>query len=313
MRSVTYKQYGAPSVLTPSASPMPDPSANDVLIRVAAAGVNPVDARIRSGEMRWLLPGGFPRIPGFDVAGRVDEAPQGAPVAAGDRVLAYLNSVYGGGYAEFAVCPSRLVSKLPPEMPIQEAAALPLAGTTALQSLRRHARMRAGDRVLILGATGGVGAFAVQIAQADGARVTGVASGRHEDFCRRLGAEDFLDYQSIDYAETGRTWDVVFDAAGKSSFSVAKRVLAQDGRYVTTEPSLRAAAGALLSWPTSRKARPMLARPCGADLDTLLEMYEDGDLTIRVHKAFPLEDAQAAHQLLERESFCGKLVLETAN
>lgn len=312
MRAIVYRDYGDPGVLEFAERPDPSPAQDEVLIRVAAAGVNPVDARMRSGELKGLLPGGFPRIPGYDVAGEVIGGGDGSPFRNGDRVLAYLDHVYGGAYAELAVCTFSSVALLPDGLTYDEAAALPLAGSTALQSLRDHGHIEEGDRVLVNGASGGVGSFAVQIAAAYGARVTGVSSGRNEEFVRSLGAAEFIDYQQEDFTSSQQCWDLIFDAAGKSSFTAARKVLAPDGRFVSTEPSLRGLAISLVTWPLSRQGRVMLARSRDKDLQELLRLFSAGQLKITVARTFALEEAAEAHRTIESGGFCGKLVLRVA-
>jgi 2-desacetyl-2-hydroxyethyl bacteriochlorophyllide A dehydrogenase len=312
MRAIVYTDYGGPEVLELTERPTPKPARDEVLIRVQAAGVNPIDARMRAGELKGLLPGGFPRIPGYDVAGEVIGGGSDSPLRNGERVLAYLDHLYGGGYAETAVCTHTSVVRIPDAMRPDEAAALPLAGSTALQSLRDHGHLKAGDNVLINGASGGVGSFAVQIAAAYGATVTGVASGPHEDFTRSMGAADFIDYQTQDFTRLDRTWDLIFDAAGKHSFGDVKPVLSKDGTYVSTEPSLRGLIVSLLTWPRQQQGRVMLARSRDEDLRELLRLYEEGKLKVTVAELFPLAEAAAAHRRLEAGGFCGKLVLQVA-
>lgn len=309
MKATVYRDYGDPSVLEVADRPLSDPARDEILIRVEAAGVNPIDARLRSGEMKGLLPGGFPRIPGYDVAGIVESPGSNSQFAAGDRVLAYLDHLYGGGYAEFAVCTHTSAVKLPDDLPFEQAAALPLAGSTALQSLRDEGRLNSGDRVLVNGATGGVGAFAVQIAKAYGAQVVAVASGKHEEFARSLGADDFIDYERQNFAELDREWDLVFDVSGKSSFREARNVLASDGTYVTTEPSLRGLFTTLVTLPMKKQGRIMMARSREEDLGELLRLSSDGKLNVHVAEVFPLEAAAESHRRIEAGGVCGKLVL----
>ena len=312
MRAIVFRDYGDPDVLELAERPEPAYGGDEVLIDVAAASVNPIDARLRAGEMKGLLPGGFPRIPGYDVAGVVAAAGDRAPFQKGDRVVAFLDHLYGGASAERAVCSADSMIAIADAVPFDDAAAIPLAGSTALQSLRDHGKMQSGDRVLVNGASGGVGAFAVQIAKAYGATVTAVASGAHEAFVRDLGSDDFLDYEESDFTMSGRNWNVIFDAAGKSSFSEAKAALTDDGRYVTTEPSLKNAATSLLTWPMAQQSKVMLARSRAEDLRELLGLYEAGRLKVEIARRFPLADAAAAHRMIENDSFCGKIVLTVA-
>lgn len=309
MRAIIYADYGPPEVLVVSERPKPVPAADEVLIRVAAASINPIDARLRSGEMKFLLPGGFPRIPGYDVAGEVVAVGRDANFAVGDRVYAFLDHIYGGAYAEFAVCTHTSASVIPDGISYSEAAAIPLAGSTALQSLRDIGEMKSGDRVLINGASGGVGAFAVQIAKAYGVAVTAIASGPNREFAMSLGADDFIDYETTDFTTLGRKWDIVFDAAGKSSFSTAKSVLNDDGTFISTEPDLKGLAVTLATWPMSQQGKVMLAKSRQKDLIELMRLYDDAQLNVTVAKTFPLSDASAAHQMIQEESFRGKIVL----
>lgn len=313
MRAITYDRYGGPEVLRLSQVERPADAPGHVQIRVAAAGVNPVDCRMRQGEMRLLLPGGFPRVPGYDVSGWVLRADEETGLRPGDRVLAMLDHVYGGGYAEQATCSNDSVVKIPDSLSFEEAAGLPLAGSTALQSLRNHGHLKTGDRVLINGASGGVGSLAVQIAKAFGGRVTGVASGRHRSFVQSLGADEFIDYEQEDF--TGfkdRHWDIVFDAAGKSSYTACHSVLAEDGHFVSTEPSVQGLLVSLFTWPLSKSGRVMLARSRGDDLRQLVDLVHRGALRVVIDDLFPLEEAADAHRRLEQGGSIGKLVLRVA-
>lgn len=313
MKAVVYDKYGPPDVLRLTERKVPEPKSDEVLIRVLATAINPVDTRIRKGELKWLLPGGFPRIPGYDVAGEVVEAPEGSPIQVGQRVLSLLDHVYGGACAEYAAARVSSIAEIPDSMNFQQAAALPLAASTALQSLRKHGRLKSGDRVLITGASGGVGHFAVQIAVALGATVTGVASGRNAEFVRELGASEFIDYHEEDFSQRSQQWDLIFDAAGKSSYSAARSVLAPHGTYVSTEPSL---SGYLMTAATSvmkKRGRVMLVRSKARDLQELLRLCMAGKLNVTVAETFPFSDVANAHRRLEKGGFCGKLVVNVVD
>jgi NADPH2:quinone reductase len=313
MRAMVYERYGDPSCLQLAEIKAPWRLPGSVVIRVHAAGVNPIDARMRRGEAKWLLPGGFPRVPGYDVAGQVVDAAGDTGPQVGDRVLAFLDKLRGGGYAEYAKCSVAVVAKIPDAMSYEEAAALPLAGSTALQGLRDKGRIKQGNRVLINGASGGVGAFAVQIAKAYGANVTGVASGEHRDYVLELGADDYIDYQQEDFAQFERKWDLVLDAAGKRSFRNVRPVLQRGGHYVTTEPSVRALAATLLTTFASRRSSTMLVRPKGDDLAELIRLYQSDQLRVTLADVVPLELAAEAHRRLEAGGHCGKYVLRVSD
>lgn len=309
MNAMVYDDYGDEQVLHEATIAIPDRDTDEVLIRVHASSVNPIDYRLRSGEMKGLLPGGFPRVPGYDVAGVVVECGEDSPFQVGDRVMAFLDSVRGGACADFAACGIHCAAKLPAQMPMDVAAAIPLAGTTALQSLRYHGRMKSGDRVLINGASGGVGMFAVQIAKAHDCHVDAVASGDNRDFCLSLGADHFYDYEKTDFSESSERWDIVFDASGKSSYWKARPVMNDGGRYVSTEPDVMGILMKVITWPLSKSGTVMLAKPSATDLDELIRLYELGKLKVTIDSRYAMKDVSKAHHRVDHGVDRGKVVL----
>lgn len=309
MKGIFYEDYGGPEVLRYGDLRTPNPRSGQVRIQVVATSVNPVDWRMRTGEMRYLLPGGFPRIPGYDVAGYLEEGAERLGLSHGARVMALLDSPYGGAYAEWTVCSPHAVSAIPDSLSFEEAAALPLAGSTALQSLRDHGKLCLGDRVLINGASGAVGGYAVQIAKAYGAKVTGVASGKTEAHVRRLGADNFIDYEHEDFTKSSEQWDLIFDAAGKSSYKQARRVLRPQGRFITTEPSVTGVLTSLTTLASSQRGRIMMARSRREDLSELIRLYTVDQLRITIDDVLPLHEAGEAHRRSENHQVRGKLIL----
>lgn len=309
MFAVVYEDYGDADVLHVADYPVPDRLPGQVMIAVHASSVNPIDYRLRRGEMKGILIGGFPRIPGYDVAGVIVDSDGDGRFAIGDRVMAFLDSTYGGACAEFAVCAIDSVAKIPDSMSMEDAAAVPLAGTTALQSLRDHGEIKPGERVLINGASGGVGAFAVQIAKAYDCYVGAVASGENEAFCKSLGADEFLDYTKVDFAKLDEKWDLIFDAAGKSGYLDVRDVLNEGGRYVSTEPDIKGMLMTLFTWPLSKSGKAMLAKPSADDLRELIQLHQLGRLKITIDSRFPTADAAAAHRRIESGVDRGKVVL----
>ncbi len=291
MRAIVYDDYGDADQLHSQTLATPTRAPGTVLIRVHAASINPIDVRLRRGEAKWILPGGFPRVPGYDVAGVIAEGDPQAGLHPGDRVLGFLENIYGGGYAQYARCAVSGVAKIPEDMGFEQAAALPLAGTTALQSLRDKGSIKPGDRVLINGASGGVGALAVQVAKSLGAYVAGVASGKHEAFVRSLGADAFIDYEERRFTELGRGWQVIFDVAGTSSYWNARHVLMQDGRYVSLEPNLQGFASSLAANLLPQHGYVVLVHPCASDLVDLINLYQSGQLQVTLADVLPLEQA----------------------
>lgn len=309
MFSIVYDDYGDANVLHVADRPVPRRLPGQVMVAVHASGVNPIDYRLRSGEMKGILIGGFPRIPGYDVAGVIVDSAGDGRFSMGDRVMAFLNNRYGGACAEFAVCAVDSVAKIPDSMSMEDAAAVPLAGTTALQSLRDHGKIKPGERVLINGASGGVGAFAVQIAKAYDCFVGAVASGENESFCRSLGADVFFNYQQVDFAKLDQKWDLIFDAAGKSGYREARAVLNEGGRYVSTEPDVKGMLMTLFTWPLSKSGKVMLAKSSADDLRELIQLHQQGRLKITIDSRFSMADAADAHRRIENGVDRGKVVL----
>lgn len=309
MQAIVFENYGDADVLTLTERPVPHRDSDEILIEVWASSVNPIDYRLRRGELKGLLPGGFPRIPGYDVAGVVVQGPDDALLRPGDRVLAFLDHLRGGALAEYATCSLTAAAKLPDSMSMNEAAAIPLAGSTALQSLRDHGKLKRGEHVVIVGASGGVGAFAVQIARALGCHVDAVASGDNEEFCRSLGAEHFFNYEQTDFTTAHEQWDLVFDAAGKSDYFDVRKVLRKGGRYVSTEPDVKGMLVTLVTWPLSKTGKVMLARPNAEDLQELIRFHNRGQLTVTIDRVYSLQEAASAHRRVETGVDRGKVVI----
>ncbi len=309
MQAIEFDDYGTADVLHLAERAIPQRKNDELLIEVWASSINPVDYRLRSGEMKGLLPGGFPRVPGFDVAGVVTECPPESGFSVGDRVMAFLNHLRGGALAEYTTCSVNVAATLPDDMPMEEAAAIPLAGTTALQSLRDHGKLKRGARVLINGASGGVGAFAVQIAKSFDCHVDAVASGDNEEFCRVLGADHFYDYEKTDFTKSSERWNLVFDAAGKSGYFDARSVLLDGGRYVSTEPDVKGILMTVLTWPLSKSGKVMLAKANADDLRELIRLYEAKQLKVTIDRTYSLHEAAEAHRRIETGVDRGKVIV----
>jgi NADPH:quinone reductase-like Zn-dependent oxidoreductase len=319
MRAVLLTGYGGADRLVPGSAPRPEPGAGQVLVRVRAAGVNPIDWKIRRGRLRLVLPARFPLVLGFDVAGDVEAVgPEVGHLAPGDAVYAMLDSRHGGGYAEYAVTGAEAVAPKPEGLSYEEAAAVPLAALTALQALRDLAGVERGDRLAVNGAAGGVGHFAVQIGAAMGARVTAVAGPRNQTFLRDLGAESAIDYTREDLSAGDETYDALLDAAGTLDFAHAAPLLTDDGVYVTTAVGpriladrLRTAFAGLLG-QDARRARWIRTHPSGRDLALLAEMIDLKLLRPVVERTYLLEDVREAHAASEAGHVRGKIVLSVA-
>lgn len=311
MHAIVLQRYGPSRELLLEEIPQPEPGPGDVLIRVHAAGVNPIDWRIRSGQLRLVWPVRLPFVPGYDVSGEVVQVgPQVTQFGPGDPVYAMLDySRGGGGYAEYAIAAERLLARKPETASHDEAAGVPLAGLTALQALVDQGRARAGDEVLVNGASGGVGHYAVQIGKALGMRVTGVCSQRNVDFVRSLGADEVLDYGRDDFTRMDRKFHLVVDAVAKSSYGACRRILAPRGRYVTTVPSPSSIFFGLITRFSARRCVSFFVRPRGDQLRELAALYDRGKLRTELEAAVPLADAPRAHDLSQSGRARGKVVL----
>jgi NADPH:quinone reductase-like Zn-dependent oxidoreductase len=237
MRAIQFDHYGASDVLDIRTIRVPTPEPGEVLVRVHASGLNPKDPLVRSGAFRLLTGQTFPRGTGYDFAGEV--AALGARVsdlAIGDRVWGFLDGFLGGAAAEYVAARRDWVARMPEGLAWVEAAAIPLVATTALQALRDVARLKAGEKLLIKGASGGVGSAAIQIAKVFGAYVTAIASGEGIDHCQRLGADTVVDYTRTDPTTLGQRFDVFFDCIGGSPYHAYRRLLRRGGRWVSTMP-----------------------------------------------------------------------------
>ena len=311
MRAVGLRRYGPPEVLESLELERPEPGPDGVLIRVAAAGVNPADSLLRSGGLRFAVRQKMPFVPGADVAGVVEAVGPGVTrFGVGDPVYAMLPNTAGGGYAGYAVVSEGGVAEIPPGLTFGEAAAVPLAALTALQALRDKANLAAGSRVFVNGASGGVVTFAVQVAPAMGARVAAAASGRNADLVRSLGADQVLDYTRQDITAGPARYDVVFDAANVLAFRKARRVLEPGGVFVTVNPFIgRLSPGWLAPFREGRRIRSILVSPSGGDLEKIGAWISSGEVRPVIDRLYPLADAVEAHRYSESRRARGKLVL----
>jgi NADPH:quinone reductase-like Zn-dependent oxidoreductase len=310
MRVAEYDRYGGPEVLVVRERPRPTPGRGQVLVRVRAAALNPKDVLVRAGKFRWLTGRRFPRRTGYDWAGEIAALGPGVDdLAVGARALGMIDAQAGGACGEYVVAERGELTRCPPGLAFAEAAALPLAGLTALQALRDLAALAAGQRLLVNGASGGVGTLAVQLGKALGAHVTAVTSARNHELARGLGADDVLDYAVADLARPARPYDVVFDVFGNRSFAALRAALAPRGTYVTTVPSARAVIDHLRTRLGGRRARLVVVRSRAADLDELLALHARGALTPVVDRRFPLAELADAHRYLATRRARGKVVI----
>jgi NADPH:quinone reductase-like Zn-dependent oxidoreductase len=313
MKAMVYHVYGSPDVLELAEIAKPAVKEDHVLIKVRTASVNPHDWHFLTGTpyLARLMAGLLkPRdkVLGVDVAGRVETVgTQVTQFQPGDEVFGSNNH---GGFAEYASVPAAHVALKPASMSFEQAAAIPLAALTALQCLRDHGQLESGQRVLINGASGGVGSFAVQIAKGLGAQVTGVCSTPNLDLVRSLGADAVIDYTQEDFASTGVRYDLIFDAVRKRSFADCKRALGPRGIYVTTEisPTLLLRAWRV-SMTGSQKMVPMLTRPNQEDLLVISALFEAGKVVPVIDRRYTLSEIPEALRYIGKGHARGKVVI----
>ncbi len=317
MRAVRYDRYGPPEVLHVADIDEPAPGPGEVKLRVRAASLNPLDGKVRAGHLRWVP--GFakpPRGTGVDVAGEIVAVSSGAaPRHVGERVFGSISPLKrDGAFAEFAVAPAANLVAIPTGIDFAAAAALPVACGTAWQALNDDGRLAAGQRVLIIGAAGGVGHFAVQIAKHLRAHVVGVCSAANAAFVRGLGADDVVDYAAEDFTRRADRFDVVLDAASASSFGAARHVLTEAGRYVSTGGTFTAALGTaasgMVAGMTSRQRVVVLMLKAGAAMWTRLgQLAADGVVRPHIERRITLDEAADAQRAMETGHGRGKVVL----
>ena len=320
MKAITYRCYGPPDNLEYGDVAKPAPGDDEVLVKVRAAAVNPLDWHYMRGSpyiMRLGSGVGAPKDPrlGVDFAGTVE--------AIGSKVSRFKpgDEVFGGASGAFAeyltIAEDRALALKPPNVTFEQAAAIPIAAITALQALRDKGNLGPGQKVLINGASGGVGTFAVQIAKSLGAEVTGVCSTRNVDMVRSLGADHVFDYKNEDYTESGEKFDLIVDMVGNHSLTANRRVLTADGKLVLVGGSsgdwvgplagpLKAAA---LSPFVDQELITLLARLKQEDLEFLGDLMQSGEMTPVLDRSYPLIEVPAAIRYSEEGRARGKIII----
>ncbi len=320
MKAIIFDHYGPPEELRLGELADPSPKAHQVLIKVRASSVNAADWHIMRADpfLVRLMCGVFRpkcKFLGADVAGVVEAV--GSNVTrfkAGDEVFGSLPLNAWGAFAEKVCAPENLLVLKPARTSFDEAGAVPLAGQTALQALRNVGELKPGQKVLVNGASGGVGTFALQIAKAMGAEVTAVCSSRNLDQARKLGADHVIDYAQEDFTQNGQRYDVIVAANGYHSLKAYKRALNPQGRYAMAGGKGKQMAEALFlgPWLSEKKGRKLKGvdmKPKLADLEFLRELLEAGKLNPVIDKRFSLADVPAAIAYLETGHAQGKVVI----
>ncbi len=322
MKAIVRDRYGPPDILELREVDPPEPGEGEVLVEVRAASVNPYDWHFLRGEPYFMRVQAGLRKPkmavlGADIAGVVEKVGQNVSgYGPGDEVFCEDDS--GGGFAEFATVSEDLLQQKPANLSFEHAATVPLAGLTALQALRDHGRLEAGQRVLIIGASGGVGTFAVQIAKSLGAHVTGVCSTRNIELVRSTGADAVIDYTREEFTAAATPFDLILQLAGMAAPGECRRVLARNGALLLSSgdsegrwigPVSRIIKALAISPFVSQRMVPFVAKPNKEDLGTLRGLIESGKVTPVIDRTYELAAVPEAIAYIEQGHAQGKVVI----
>ena len=307
MKAIRIHEFGGPEVLKYEDAPRPIPEADEVLIKVFATGVNPIDWKIREGHSKGRFPTKLPLIPGWDVSGEIEEV--GSDIKnfrKGDEVYSRPDPTKNGTYAEYVVVKANLVNLKPKSIDHDKAAAVPLAGLTAWQGLFDHGQLQTGQKVLIHAASGGVGTFAVQFAKWKGAYVIGTASGKNIDFVKQLGADEVIDYKKEKFEDKLKDVDLVIDLIGGDTQKRSLQVLKNGGRLITTVQPENQEEAKL----KNIHIEGFMAQSYPEELEQIAQLIYSGKVMPIIAKVMPLEQAAEAQKLSQEGHIRGKIVLK---
>ena len=317
MKAILHTRFGSPELLQFGEVETPTPGVNEVLVKVSASSLNFGDVALIKGQPFLIRLMGFglfrPKhlIPGGDLAGVVEAV--GEKVSQfhpGDSVFADIGDAGMGAYAQYVVVPEDVLVRKPENITFEQAAAVPQAAVVALQGLRDNGELKAGDHVLINGASGGVGSFAVQIANALGAEVTAVCSAKNHDLVSKLGADHVIDYRQVDFTQQHERYDVIFDIVANRSISKYMKVLTAKGRYVACAFNASSLFfGGFLSKSNGKKASSLIHKPNRQDLAFIGDLLEQGKVVPVIDRTYPLSDISEAMLYLDSGRHYGKIVI----
>lgn len=309
MKAVRIYEYGNADVLKYETADVPEISPDDVLIKVHYTSVNPMDWKLRAGYMKDFLPLKMPAILGIDVAGNIEKVGSNVKnFKVGDKVYSRADFSRGGSYAEYVAVNATQVGHAPNTIPLKEAAAMPVVFGTAYNAIVDIAKIRPGQKVLITGASGGVGSAAVQIAKSMGAYVIGTTSKPNMDMVKSLGADEVIDYTDGDFSKKVKDLDAVLDTVGGETLTKAYGTVRKNGILVTTA----AQPDELIGKKYGITATGMRAKTDGARLDEIAKMVDSGKLKVVIDKEFPLSEIRAAHELSQSGRAKGKIILKVS-
>ena len=311
MKAAIINQFGNPDVIEIKDVEKPVIKPEQVLIKVNAVSINPIDWKQRKGNHKFILGSPFPIILGYDVCGEVVEVGNEIDkFKIGDIVFGVLDNKYGGALAQFAVGHEKCFSYKPNDISNEEAAAFPMVSLTSLQALRDKANLKAGQTVLINGASGGVGHVAMQIARIMGAKVIAVASSKSKDFVEQFKPDMFVDYNQQKILNLDKKVDVFFDVVGNYTFPKCKHLLNPGGVYINTLPRPKILIHKLYQlFSKGKKVKTILMKHNNSDLDKIVQWINEGKLKISIDKTFQLEQITEAHEYSQKGHNKGKNVV----
>lgn len=312
MKALAYDKFGSLDVLRVAELPTPPLAKGHVLVGVRASAVNVIDNRVRSGMMGPLVNKTFPKVPGGDVAGIVQEVGEGVTgLKRGDVVFGAVDPFKGGAFAEFAAVPASQLALMPAELSFETSASLPIAGVAALASMRDLGQVKSGSKVLVHGGSGAVGLFAIQIAKHLGAHVTSVAGTAGLAAMRDAGSDIVLDYRKPESASAlVGPYDVILNASGALPYAKARALLAAAGRLIEPSPTIPLVIGSKIANLFRRhKHLALMAKPSRTDLELLANWVIDGILQPTIALTFPLSQARDALAAMERGGVVGKVII----
>ncbi len=310
MKAIIFNRYGGPEVLEYTDVVTPVPSDGEVLIKIAAASVNPVDWKIRIGRLKIITGRKFPKYLGAEIAGTIIKTGSNVKVLhPGMRVFAGL-SYKGGGYAEYVCVPEKDAILLPDNISMKEACSIGIAGVTPLQALRDYAGFEEKMHVLIYGASGGFGTYAIQVAKLLGARISGVCSSRNVELVKSLGADEVIDYTMDDFTLNRDSYDVIIDAVGNKTYRDVKDALRRKGRLIKLNHSYQTYRDILYTALFSKKKVKMVfLKKLPEDIKWIRDQIALGHIKVVIDRTYPLRDARKAHEYSETGRAKGKIVL----
>ena len=308
MKQAVYTGYGDVNVIEIVDSEVPKLNEDEILIKVKAMALNPKDVMIRKGKFKSFSGERFPMGIGFDFAGYVMD-PNGRTHLKGAKVFGMLNGWRGRTCAEYLNVHIDEVYTMPEDLTYEEAAGIPLVGQTALQAIRDIGNLQSGKKILINGASGGVGSIAIQIARAMGGEVTSISSTRNLDFCKFLGAHSTISYSDTDRLESESGYDIFFDVFGNFSFSKVSKMLSKEGRYITTVPKRGIFFQQMLNPFRSKKAKMVYVKSNRKDLQWLHEKLREEDIKPVIDRYFTMNELKEAQDYIETKRAKGKIII----